>query len=172
VENRLRLRSIIGCGEFAIRTEPGNLRLRRCSAFRRIDSAFEPSLYQRQSPPSGNAIFQGRDKDPETAPAIQWADCRDKMRARIAASSGLFALNREISVCAGLRGGAERTQTSNQAVMSALPYPEKSVIIGNFRTGSLTSVRVWLRHIIGYLLVGYENLFVGLRGLLHEQWAI
>jgi hypothetical protein len=27
------------------------------------------------------------------------------MRARIAASSGLFALNREISVCAGLRGG-------------------------------------------------------------------
>jgi hypothetical protein len=43
-----------------------------------------------------------RDKDPETAPAIQWAGCRD---ARIAASSGLFALNREISVCAGLRGG-------------------------------------------------------------------
>jgi len=37
----------------------------------RTDSAFEPSHYQRQSPPSGNAIFQGRDKDPETAPAIQ-----------------------------------------------------------------------------------------------------
>jgi hypothetical protein len=33
-------------------------------------------------------FFQGRDKDPETAPAIQWADCRDKMRARIPASSG------------------------------------------------------------------------------------
>src|SRR4029077_17668532 len=33
-------------------------------------------------------------------------DCRDKMRARIAASSGLFALKREIPVCAGLRGGA------------------------------------------------------------------
>jgi hypothetical protein len=43
----------------------------RCSAFRRTDSAFEPSLYQRQSPPSGNAIVQGRDKDPETAPATQ-----------------------------------------------------------------------------------------------------
>ena len=53
----------------------------RCSAFRRADSAFEPSLYQCQSPPSGNAIFQGRDKDPETAPVIQWAECRDKMRA-------------------------------------------------------------------------------------------
>jgi hypothetical protein len=89
-----------------------------CSAFRRTDSAFEPSLYQRQSPPSGNAIFQGRDKDPETAPAIQWADCRDKMRARIAASSGLFALNREISVCAGLRGRAGGTRTSNQTVIS------------------------------------------------------
>jgi hypothetical protein len=37
----------------------------------KTDSAFEPSLYQRQSPPSGNAIFQGRDKDPVTAPAIQ-----------------------------------------------------------------------------------------------------
>jgi hypothetical protein len=76
--------------------------------------AFEPSLYQRQSPPSGNVIFQGRDKDPETAPAIQWAECRDKMRARIAASSGLFALNREISICAGLRGGPERTRTACQ----------------------------------------------------------
>jgi hypothetical protein len=86
----------------------------RCSAFRRTDSAFEPSLYQRRSPPSGNAIFQGRDKDPETAPAIQWADCRDKMRARTAASSGLFALNREISVCVRLRGGAERTRTACQ----------------------------------------------------------
>jgi hypothetical protein len=36
---------------------------------------------------------------------------------RIAASSGLFALNREISVCAGLRGGAERTRTSNQTII-------------------------------------------------------
>jgi hypothetical protein len=41
---------------------------------------FEPTVNQRQSPP-GNAIFQGRDKDPKTVPAIQSADCRDKMRA-------------------------------------------------------------------------------------------
>jgi hypothetical protein len=61
-----------------------------------------------------SARCQGRDKDPETAPAIQWADCRDKMRARIAASSGLFALNREISVRARLCGGAERTRTACQ----------------------------------------------------------
>ena len=33
------------------------------------------------------------------------------MRARIAASSGLFALNREISVCVGLRGGPGSTRT-------------------------------------------------------------
>jgi len=71
-------------------------------------AAFKPSLYQRQSPPSGNAILRGRDKGPETVPAIQSADCRDKMRAQIAASSGRFALNREIPVCAGLRGGAGR----------------------------------------------------------------
>jgi hypothetical protein len=87
----------------------------RCSAFRRIDSAFEPSLYQRQSPPSGNAILRGRDKGPETVPAIQSADCRDKMGAQIAASSGRFALNREILVCAGLRGGVGRTRNSHQS---------------------------------------------------------
>jgi hypothetical protein len=36
------------------------------------------------------------------------------MRARIPASSCLFALNREISVCVRLRGGAERTRTACQ----------------------------------------------------------
>jgi hypothetical protein len=86
-------------------------------AFHPTDAAFK-SLYQRQSPPSGNAILRGRDKGPETVPAIQSADCRDKMCAQIAASSGRFALIREIPICAGLRGGAERTRTSNQAVMS------------------------------------------------------
>jgi hypothetical protein len=33
-------------------------------------------------------------------------------------SSGIGALNREISVCAGLRGGAGRTRTSNQTVIA------------------------------------------------------
>src|SRR6516164_8065606 len=89
--------------------------------FRPTDAAFEPNLYQRQSPPSGNAIFQGRDKDPETLPAIQSADCRDKMRAQIAASSGRFAPNREIPVCAGLRGGLGRTRTCNQTIISRWP---------------------------------------------------
>ena len=51
---------------------------RQLKRFRRADSAFEPSLYQCQSPPSRNAIFQGRDKDPETAPVIQWQSAETK----------------------------------------------------------------------------------------------
>jgi hypothetical protein len=78
----------------------------------------QPNLHQRQSPPSGNAIFQGRDKDPETTPAIQWAGCRDKMRARIATSSGLFALKLGKSVDCSIRkegtpGRCPRVRCSN-----------------------------------------------------------
>jgi hypothetical protein len=40
---------------------------------------------------------------------------------RWSANAGLFAKTREISVRHGLRGGAGRTRTSNQAIMSALP---------------------------------------------------
>jgi hypothetical protein len=39
------------------------------------------------------------------------------MGARMPPGSGLFALNREISVCVRLRGGVGRTRTSNQAVI-------------------------------------------------------
>jgi hypothetical protein len=88
-----------------------------CSAFHPTDPAFEPCLHQRRSPPPGNAILRGRDKGPERPLEIQSTDCGDKIHARIAASSGLFATNREISVCARLRGGVGRTRTSNQAVI-------------------------------------------------------
>ena len=90
----------------------------RCLAFRRTDPTFEPSLRQHRSPLSGNAILRCRDKGAETAPQIHSTECRDKMRAGIPASSGLFALNREISGCARLRGGAGRTRTSNQTIIS------------------------------------------------------
>jgi hypothetical protein len=50
---------------------------------------------------------------------------RDGSRAEVAffsqrffLPSGRFALNREIPVCAGLRGGAGRTRTSNQTIIS------------------------------------------------------
>ena len=41
--------------------------------------------------------LQGRDKGAELALKIRSPACRDKMHARIPASSGLFAMNREIS---------------------------------------------------------------------------
>ena len=90
----------------------------RCSAFHPTDPAFEPSLHQHKSLPAGNAILRGRDKGPERALEVQLTVCRDKMRARIPASSGLFTSNREISVCLRLRGGAGRTRTSNQTIIS------------------------------------------------------
>jgi hypothetical protein len=48
------------------------------------------------------------------------ATCRAETEcpARIPANSGLFAINREISVCVRLRGGAGRTRTSNQTVIA------------------------------------------------------
>ena len=48
------------------------------------------------------------------------------MRAQIAASSGRFALNREIPVCSGLRGGAGRTRTSNQTVIAETRVNQRS----------------------------------------------
>jgi hypothetical protein len=42
------------------------------------------------------------------------------------------AANRSAKYLILLVGGPGRTRTSNQAVMSALPCPKKSVIIGNF----------------------------------------
>ena len=41
--------------------------------------------------------LQGRDKGAELALKIRSPACRDKMHAQIPASSGLFAMNREIS---------------------------------------------------------------------------
>jgi hypothetical protein len=56
--------------------------------------------------------FSGAEtKAPETAPEISLTDCRDKMRARIPANSGLFELNREISGCAS-SGNSHPTEKS------------------------------------------------------------
>ena len=89
----------------------GVLPSRRSPQPSRIDSAFEPSLHQRQSPPSGNAIFQRQ--RPRNGPCNSMGRVQRQNACRIAASSGLFALNREISVCVGLRGGGRsRCRTS------------------------------------------------------------
>jgi hypothetical protein len=65
-----------------------------------------------------NGISGGRDNGVETARHIQPIVSRDKAPARKPASSVLFARHREISVCMGLRGGAGRTRTSNQTIIS------------------------------------------------------
>jgi hypothetical protein len=46
--------------------------------------------------------------------------------------SGPFTITEEISANTALRDGPGRPRTYNQAVMSALPYPKRSVIIGIF----------------------------------------
>ena len=64
------------------------------------------------------------------------------MRARIPASSGLFTPNREISVYVRLRGGAERTRTFSQAVMSQYRGPEDS----NFHPNDYQSLALSVRY--------------------------
>jgi hypothetical protein len=56
-------------------------------------------------------------------------------------SSGLFALNREISVCARLRGGVERTRTSNQAVIVKRWAKHSATILTTSTTASRKSAR-------------------------------
>ena len=53
------------------------------------------------------------------APKTNFASKGDKSRARNAANSGHSATIREISVHARLRGGAGRTRTSNQTIISS-----------------------------------------------------
>ena len=99
-------------------------------------TCIRPNLCQNRSSLSGNAIVRDRDKGAETAAKVRTTASRDEMRARIPRQSGAirhepgnlclhemrgglhFAILQEISVCMGMRGGAERTRTSNQAVMS------------------------------------------------------
>jgi hypothetical protein len=66
----------------------------------------------------GNGILLGGDGCVKKARHIQPIVNRDKIPARKPANSALFARYREISVCMGLRGGAGRTRTSNQTIIS------------------------------------------------------
>src|ERR1700745_1471704 len=60
------------------------------------------------------------------------------MPARIPANSGLFAMNREISVCVRLRGGAERTRTWNQTPCTS--NMEKGLDFGRKRSVSVAAI--------------------------------
>jgi hypothetical protein len=66
-----------------------------------------------------------RDKSAKMASQIQLLVCRDQAPAACAANSGPFAIRREISLNAGMRGGPGRTRTRNQTVMSGDGPPEK-----------------------------------------------
>jgi hypothetical protein len=65
----------------------------------------------------GNGILRDRDSSVEKAGHIQPIVNRDKGPERKPTNSALFARHRKISVCMGLRGGAERTRTSNQTII-------------------------------------------------------
>jgi hypothetical protein len=66
----------------------------------------------------GNGILRRRDSGVEKARHVQLIVSRDKAPARKPTNSALFARHREISVCMRLRGGAERTRTANQTIIS------------------------------------------------------
>jgi hypothetical protein len=76
------------------------------------------SLRHCQSLFPGNEILPGRDSGIERARHIQLIVSRDKVSARKPTNWAPFARHREISVCMGLRGGAGRTRTSNQTIIS------------------------------------------------------
>ncbi len=67
---------------------------------------------------SGKRGFAGRDKGARKALKIQMVFCRDEVHTQNATNSGQFARSREISVSTRVRGGAGRTRTFSQAVMS------------------------------------------------------
>ena len=83
-------------------------------AFLLINFRFEPRLCEPQSPFPGNGILPAETKAPERRLRFGMALGRDDARTRKPANSALFAMNGEISVCARLRGGAERTRTACQ----------------------------------------------------------
>ena len=97
---------------------------------------------------AGKPNSKARDNSAENACKPPWVSGETQTRVAEPANSRLFDCHGEISGSARMRGGAGRTRTSNQAVMSANNR--------YFCARSLTFVRVWLRRFIGYPLVGRE----------------
>jgi hypothetical protein len=91
----------------------------RGTTLARRDDPIRTSLRHCRSLFPGNGILRGRDSGVEKARHIQPIVSRDKAPVRKPTNSALFARHREISVCMGLRGGAGRTRTSNQTIISS-----------------------------------------------------
>ena len=68
-------------------------------------------------------IWRAETEAPKPAHHIQLIFRRDKVFPRNPANSGLFLGDQEISVYRGLRGGAERTRTSGQVIISRFGSP-------------------------------------------------
>ena len=83
-----------------------------------LTSPIRTSLRHFRSPFPGNGILGAETAAPKRPVHIQRSSSRDKTPGRIAASWALFARHREISVCVGLGGGAGRTRTSSQTIIS------------------------------------------------------
>src|SRR5215510_7471064 len=78
----------------------------------------------------GNGFWIARDRRPRTASEAVLLPCRDCKPALRPAKPQVFVKPREISVSVGLRGGAGRTRTCNQPVMTGMlqsqrwPFPD------------------------------------------------
>jgi hypothetical protein len=79
---------------------------------------FEPRLRHEKSPFPGNVFLRARDKGPKCRPSDVCAVSETKREHRTPANPGPFASCREMSANLGLRGGAERTRTFDQTIMS------------------------------------------------------
>ena len=114
----------------------------RCSAFRRIDPAFEPSLCEPSLCCRETQFCRAETKAPKRPWKSKPTACRDKMRARIPANSGLFAEPGNLCL-RGMRGGAGRSnlQTRDyelafQPTLQALIFPGLSNrLTTDFSTG-------------------------------------
>jgi hypothetical protein len=90
----------------------------RCSDFRRARLSIRTESPSATVSVAGKRDFQGGEKKPIRRPNHRSAVSETKRLFKSPADSGPFARLQEISANVGLRGGAGRTRTSNQIVMS------------------------------------------------------
>src|SRR5215471_15667756 len=84
----------------------------------------------------GKRFLDCRDRRPRTASEAVLLPCRDCKPALRPAKPRVFVKPREISVSVGLRGGAGRTQTSNQPVMDSVSRSLASIFTFDTRKQS------------------------------------
>jgi hypothetical protein len=86
---------------------------------KRVLLEIRTSLRHCRSPFPGNGILRGRDRRRRKGPSQSTDRQQRQSPAGKPTNSALFARHRENSVCVGLRGGAGRTRTCNQTIISS-----------------------------------------------------